>query len=91
MHSPWRRIVMRRRPRAPFANLIASMQRRLREEPGNLKLRQSLATHLGRARRYGEAIEEAERLIEIAPSSPKAKRLLIGLRIRRLLDRPVRH
>ncbi len=62
------------------------MQRRLLEEPANVRLRLSLASHLGRAGRYPEAIEEAERLVAMSPSLPEAKRLLVGLRIHRFLD-----
>ena len=85
MHSSWRNILKRRQPRSPFGNLIAFMQRRLREEPANVRLRHSLASHLGRAGRYREAIEEAERLVAMSPSFPEAKRLLIGLRLHRFL------
>lgn len=85
MHSSWRNILKRRQPRSPFGNLIAFMQRRLREEPANVRLRHSLASHLGRAGRYREAFEEAERLVATSPSLPEAKRLLIGLRLHRFL------
>ena len=85
MHSSWPSIPKRRRPRSPYGNLIAFMQRRLLEEPANVRLRHSLASHLGRAGRYPEAIEEAERLVTMSPSFPEAKRLLLGLRVQRFL------
>lgn len=85
MLSSWRNIQKRRQPRSPFGNLIALMQRRLLTEPANVRLRHSLASQLGRARRYPEAIAEAERLVAMSPSLPEAKRLLVGLRIHRFL------
>jgi hypothetical protein len=85
MYSSWRNILKRRRPRSLFGNLIAFKQRRLLDEPANVRLRHSLASHLGRAGRYPEAIEEAERLVAMSPSFPDAKRLLIGLRVQRFL------
>lgn len=75
----------KRRPRAPYANLIAFIGARLQERPDDLKLRFSLATYLGRAGRYREAIEEAERLLELAPGLRGARRLLLGLKLHRLL------
>ncbi len=83
--SSWRNIQKRRQPRAPFGNLIALLRRRLVAEPANVRLRHSLASQLGRAGRYPEAIEEAERLVAASPSFSEAKRLLVGLRIHRFL------
>jgi hypothetical protein len=84
MQAAWRRITARRRPRAPYGNLITFIRERLRSEPGDVRLRHSLATHLSRAGRYREAMEEAERLLEIAPGHAEAKRLLLELRLQRL-------
>ena len=85
MQTPWRRSSSRKRPRVPYGNLIAFIRERLRDAPEDLRLRRSLATHLGRARRYDEAIEEAKRLIEMAPARLSARGLLIGLKLHRLL------
>jgi Flp pilus assembly protein TadD len=85
MQATWRRITSRKRPRARYGNLIAFIRERLMDEPGDVRLRQSLATHLSRAGRYGEAIEEAERLLEIAPGHAEAKRLLLEIKLHRLL------
>ena len=85
MHSSWPTILKRRRPRSLYGNLIAFMRRRLLDDPGNVRLRHSLAAHLGRAGRYPEAIEEAEQLVASSPSFPEAKRLLLGLRVQHFL------
>lgn len=85
MQATWKRITSRKRPQAPYGNLIAFIRERLVDEPDDVRLRQSLATHLSRAGRYGEAIEEAERLLQIAPRHAEAKRLLLELRLHRLL------
>jgi len=90
MQSTWRRIRARRKPAAPFGNLIASMRSRLTEQPADLRLRQSLATHLGLAGRYQEAVEEAEQLVRMAPERPSAKRLLLELKLNRLLHGTLR-
>lgn len=73
------------RPKAPYGNLIASLREKLNDEPGNLDLRLSLATHLGRAGRYGEAVEEAEKLVSCAPSGFGARRLLVSMKLHRLI------
>jgi tetratricopeptide (TPR) repeat protein len=83
MNAPWKRTPRRKRGR--YGNLIESIRERLRKEPGDLRLRQALATHLGQAGRYHEAIQEAERLLEIEPDHHECKRLLLGLRLHRLL------
>lgn len=85
MQATWRRITSRRRPKAPYGNLIAFIRERLRDEPNDLRLRHSLATHLSRAGRYAEAVEEAHHLLEIAPGHAEAKRLLLELKFHRLL------
>lgn len=85
MRSTWRRIRERRRPAAPYGNLIASIRTRLAEQPSDLRLRQSLATHLGLAGRYQEAIEEAETLVRMDPDRLSAKRLLLELRLHRFV------
>ncbi|HXV63122.1 MAG TPA: hypothetical protein VEK15_20655 [Vicinamibacteria bacterium] len=73
------------RPRAPYANLIAFMRDRLAKDPGDQRLRQSLATHLGMAGRYDEAVAEVEKLLESGSSDFETKRLLVGLKFHRLL------
>jgi protein involved in temperature-dependent protein secretion len=85
MQSTWRRIRTRRKPAAPFGNLIALIRTRLSRQPADLRLRQSLATHLGLAGRYQEAVEEAERLVQMAPGRRSAKRLLLELKLNRLV------
>jgi protein involved in temperature-dependent protein secretion len=85
MQSSWPRIRTRRKPAAPYGNLIASIRSRLSEQPADLRLRQSLATHLGLAGRYQEAVEEAEALVRMAPGRLSAKRLLLEMKLNRLL------
>lgn len=68
-----------------YGNLIAAMRVKLNDEPGNLDLRFSLATHLGRAGRYEEAVEEAEKLVSAAPSGFAARRLLVSLKLHRMI------
>jgi Flp pilus assembly protein TadD len=85
MQTTWKRNSSRKRPRATYGNLIALIRGRLQEDPNDVRLRHSLATHLGRAGRYGEAIAEAEKLVELAPEHSGAKRLLLGLRLHRFL------
>ena len=83
MYTPWKRSSPSKRSR--YGNLIESIRERLRKDPHDLRLRHSLATHLGRAGRYHEAIQEAERLLELEPEHVECKRLLLGLRLNRLL------
>lgn len=85
MQSTWRRIRTRRKPASPYGNLIASIRSRLSEHPSDLRLRQSLARHLGLAGRYQEAVEEAEMLVRMAPGRVASKRLLLELKLNRLL------
>lgn len=87
MPTALRRITTRRRPRAPYKNLIDLIRKRLDETPRDVRLRYSLATHLSEAGRYGEAIVEAERLLEIDPAHSGIKRLLLGLKLHRFLHR----
>ncbi|MGH9320722.1 MAG: hypothetical protein ACRD21_05750 [Vicinamibacteria bacterium] len=87
MQGQWRRSAERRQPRAPYANLIAFIRGQLKENPNDVRLRQSLATHLGHAGRYCEAIEEAERLLKLAPRLFEVRRLLLSLKLHRLLRR----
>lgn len=85
MQTTWKRNPSGKRPRATYGNLIALIRGRLRDDPSDVRLLHSLATHLGRAGRYGEAIEEAEKILELTPEDSGAKRLLLGLRLNRFL------
>lgn len=85
MPSSWKLTGKRRKPAAPYGNLIASIRARLAQQPADLKLRQSLATHLGRAGRYQEAVQEAETLVAMAPERLSSKRLLLELKLHRLV------
>jgi tetratricopeptide (TPR) repeat protein len=85
LQTAWRRFTVARRPRARYKNLIELIQRRLQLAPDDVRLRTSLATHLGQAGRYREAIAEAERLLELDPTNVGIKRLLLGLKLNRLL------
>ena len=85
MPTSWRRSTSRKRPHPPFGNLIALIRKRLQQSPDDLRLRRSLATHLGRAGRFREAIEEAERLLRVAPGDVEGRRILLGLKLNRLL------
>jgi Flp pilus assembly protein TadD len=84
MPTSWKRNNGRKRSHPLFGNLIALIRRRLQHEPDDLRLRRSLATHLGRAGRFREAIEEAERLLRLAPDDAEARRILLGLKLNRL-------
>jgi hypothetical protein len=75
----------RKRSHPPFGNLIALIRKRLQQQPHDLRLRRSLVTHLGRAGRFREAIEEAERLLHLAPGDAGGRLLLLGLKLNRLL------
>ena len=90
MQSAWQLIRARRKPAAPYGNLIASIRKRVSEQPADLRLRQSLATHLGLAGRYQEAVEEAERLVQMAPGRLSTQRLLLELKVNRLLHGSLR-
>lgn len=83
LRTPWQNPIRRRRPRSLYGNLIALIRKRLDDAPDDLRLRQSLARHLGHAGRYQEAIEEVTKVLDKDPRSPEAKRLLLGLRLHR--------
>lgn len=85
MVAPWRRLKRPKPTRPRYGNLIESIRERIQKEPGDVRLRHALATHLGQAGRYREAIQEAERILEIEPGHVECKRLLLGLRLNRLL------
>lgn len=61
------------------------MRERLARDPGDRRLRHSLATHLGMAGRYDEAVAEVEKLLEAGLNDFETKRLLVGLKFHRLL------
>jgi hypothetical protein len=73
------------KPRSLFGNLIASMKARLEGEPENVALRWTLVTHLARAKRYEEAIEQVKLVLGREPHHVKAKGLLVRLRVERRL------
>ena len=90
MPTSWKRSTARKRSHPPFGNLIALIRRRLQHHPDDLSLRRSLATQLGRAGRFREAIEEAERLLRVSPGDAEGRRILLGLRLNRFLRGEVR-
>lgn len=81
MLARWRHKRHRPQPRARYGNLIAYMQRRLEEQPSDMRLRLSLVAHLKMAGRYEEAIHQTEDILQRDPDNRRAKTLLLRLKL----------
>ena len=73
------------KPKCLYGNLIASMRSTLESEPSNHALRLALVTHLEKAGRYDEAIEQVLILLGKLPGHRRAKGLLLRLKLEQRL------